>query len=280
MAQAMRDKERRPKAANPVESHACGLIWIGDTAERGAIERLQKEFDAIGGIDADFEVMGLRDFATVPCNRYGVPYLCRLYRSDWGKDNPHVQRDASMMEIAFDQTVLRKRVPVTWHCTADLFMRYEEDGDVVRPDYGSSYQYFSVMRYAELKRAGMLVDGDASREKSVVVLVEHRSGFVLPLPDHAVASWGYFGDGSGVEIAVYEGNSLRWQMDHYPDYFDMEEFLNEDTVELDILNCVDLLERLESGMVNPRSLTDAEVPECPYSGRDDTEQDNDGREDR
>lgn len=259
---------RKPKASAPVPSRANGLIWVGDTGEQGAIERLQREFDAIGDIDADFEVRGLRDFATLPCTRYGYPYVCRLYRSDWGKDNPHVQRDSNMAQIAFDQTILRERVPVNYHCTASLFMRYVKDEDGSRPDYESSYQYFSVMRYRELEHCGVLDDSDATREESVVALVEHRTGMAVPLPQYSVVNWAYFSDGSGVEVGVYEGKSLRWQLDRYPEYFG-KDFLNEDVVELDILNCVDLLERLESQMINPRTLAEDEIPANPFRNHDD-----------
>ena len=258
-----KSRARAPKRAELVESRANGLIWVGDTAEKGTLERLQREFDAIGAIDADFEVRGLRDFTTLSCSWYGYPYVCRLYRSDWGKDNPHVQRDSNMAQIAFDQTVLRERVPVNYHCTANLFMRYVKDEDGIRPDYESSYQYFSVMRYRELERYGLLDDCDATREESVVALVEHRTGMVVPLPQYSVVNWAYFSDGSGVEVGVYEGKSLRWQLERYPEYFG-KDFLNEDVVELDILNCVDLLERLESQMISPRSLTEDEIPAYPF----------------
>lgn len=260
--------KRKRKAKKKPESYAQGLIWVEDTSQEGALERLQQQFDDIGDIMADFEVKGFRDFAQTPCNRLGFPALFQLFANNWGENNPHEQHSSGMAELAFDQTVLRERVPVNWHCTADLFMRYTKDADNgIEPDLESSYQYFSVLRLEDVERAGMLTDDDNNREESVIALVESRAGIVIPLPDHAVVSWFYFGDGEGMEIAVYEGKSLRWQMEHYPEYFDTKEFVNEDDVELDILNCTELLDRIQNDGINPRTLSDAEVPSCPAHER-------------
>lgn len=127
-------------------------------------------------------------------------------------------------------------------------MRYiEDDHHRIVPDRESAHAYFSAMRLDELEREQMLTDDDDLREGSVVALIERRSGFVLPLPANSAVSWMYFGDGSGVEVFVLDGISLHWQMDTYPEYFDPDSTLNEDDVELDIGNCLDLIEKIQGG---------------------------------
>lgn len=267
------DKHDRERVINH-ECHAQGLIWVGDTSQPGSLKRLQHEFDLIGNIMPEFEVTGFENFDHYQLNWYGYPEAFVLYQHMWKEDGEgrdtgsetRVQR-GSMNDVAFDQTVLRTKVPVNWHCTSDLCLRYQKDGDRITPDWESAHQYFSVMHLAELEREHMLTDDDRLREESVVALVEHRSGLVLPLPAHSVISWMHYNDGAGVEFAVYDGKSLQWQMDTYPEYFDPDMFLNEDDVELDIANCLDLIERIHTGFLNPRSLTKESLPTCPAHER-------------
>lgn len=248
------------------ECHAQGIIWVGDTSQSDSIQRLQNEFDAIGNIMPAFEITGFDNFDRHILNEYFYPENITLYQHWWKEQTPerHLQRTSS---IAFDQTTLRMRVPVNWHCTSDLCLRYKQDDDGVKPDWESPHQYFSVMCLSDLEQNHMLAKTD-SREESAVALIEHRSGLVLPLPDHAAVSWMYYGDGAGVEVSVYDGKSLRWQMETYPEYFNPDIFLNEDDVELDISNCLNLLEQIQQGFINPRSITEHNLPPCQVRYRD------------
>ncbi|PLS25158.1 hypothetical protein Tam1G_0724 [Bifidobacterium imperatoris] len=252
------------------DCHAQGIIWVGDTSQPGTLERLQHEFDAIGNIMPAFEVTGFDNFDRHYLNKYDYPKAFTLCRHMWNEqhDEWHLQAPNN---TAFDQTILRSRVPVNWHCTTDLCLRYHKEGDEVTTDWDSSHQFFSVMRLDDLKRDHMLTGDDERREESVVALIEHHSGLVLPLPDHAAISWMYYNDGAGIEVSVYDGKSLHWQMDTYPEYFDPDVLLNEDDVELDIANCLDLLEQIQKGFLNPRELPAKDVPACPIRQRDNKE---------
>lgn len=267
------ENQRHERVIEP-DCHAQGLIHVGDTSQPGVLDRLQHEFDSIGRIMPDFKVTGFDDFGRRRLNRHGYPAACVLYRHDWDMEGPkgYVQT-GELNDRAFDLAWLHSRVPVNWHTTADLTMRYiEDDHHCIVPDWKSAHAYFSAMRLDELEREQMLMDDDDLREGSVVALIERRSGFVLPLPANSAVSWMYFGDGSGVEIFVRDGISLRWQMDTYPEYFDPDSTLNEDDVELDISNCLDLIERIQGGFLNPRTLTDADMPPYPVRVRDTTKE--------
>ncbi|KFI93317.1 ribose-phosphate pyrophosphokinase [Bifidobacterium saguini DSM 23967] len=252
------------------DCHAQGIIWVGDTSQPGTLERLQHEFDAIGNIMPAFEVTGFDNFDRHYLNKYDYPKAFTLYRHMWNaKSSQWFQQEPD--NTAFDQSILRSRVPVNWHCTADLCLRYQKEDDEVTTDWDSSYQFFSVMLLHDLEREHMLTDDDERREESVVALIEHRSELVLPLPAHAAISWMYYSDGAGIEISVCDGKSLRWQMGAYPEYFNPNIVLNEDDVELDIANCLDLLEQIQKGFLNPRELPAKNVPTCPVQQRNNKE---------
>ncbi|KAB8287107.1 hypothetical protein DSM100688_1882 [Bifidobacterium ramosum] len=250
-----------------IPCNAQGLIWVDDTTAAGYPSRLQKQFDQIGRIMPKFTIRPFVPFRNRARDQWGVPCDCRLIEHKWDDSAGMVrdQRWGSGNGWAFDISGLRRCAPCNNHCLADLFLRYTavDDGRIV-PDWDASHQYFSAMRLDDLESRNMLAKPRGRREKGVVALVEERSGLVLPLPSGCVVSWLYFGDGSGVEIAVYDGIAMRDRMNRYPEYFDTEVVLNEDDVERDIAGCLDVIEKLEQGFFTQDDLLN-NMPRYPFA---------------
>lgn len=246
-------------------SHAEGLIWVDDTTASGYPSRLQKEFDRIGEIMPKFTVRPFAPFADRRLDGWGVPCDCRLIEHRWDDplDDVHARQSDYLRQWAFDLSDMHKRAPYNSRCLADLFLRYtQQDGRIV-PNWKSSHQYFSVMTLDDLEACGMLAKPRGRREKKVVALVEERSGLVLPLPSGCVVSWMHFGGGSGVEISVYDGAALSRRMTRYPQYFDRVATLNDDDIERDIIGCLNVLDRLESGLLTQAELL-RNMPAYPF----------------
>ena len=248
--------------------HTQGLIWVDDTSARG-MTRLQKEFDGIGPIMPKFTIRPFASFASRKRDELGIPLFCQLieHRHKDEPDKVRVQHYGSPDRWAFDLSGLHKCAPYNNLCLADMFLRYErlDDGRIAF-DRERSHQYFSAMRLSRLETFGMLAEPGQRRERGVVALVEERAGLVLPLPLGCVVSWMHFGDGSGVEIAVYDGAAMRRRMDLYPEYFDDEAVPNDDDIERDIAGCVDVITRLESGTLSQSELRNA-MPRYPFAER-------------
>ncbi|KAB7790035.1 hypothetical protein [Bifidobacterium leontopitheci] len=250
-------------------SHAEGLIWVDDTTRAGATSRLQRQFDAIADMTmAKFSVRPFKPFFNKP-RLWGMPYGCRVIQHLWGDDAGTVREQCCPIDNmwAFDLFGLHGSAPYNHKCLADICLRYDErDGRIV-PDWDQQYQYFSAMRLDDLESCGVLAQPHGRRERGVVALVEERSGLVLPLPSECVVYWAFYGNGSGVEIAVYDGVAMRRRMDRYPEYFDEDIVLNEDDVERDIAGCIEVLEQLESGFLTQPELR-KRMPRYPFAQSD------------
>lgn len=241
-----------------------GVIWVGDTADKDAPHRIEKQLASIGPIAPDFHVMGFRK----PGPSIGAPMYCTPFRHFWTDPRGRYScQEGPLNDIIFDMTELRESAPYNSQITADLFLRYEpEHGDIVC-NWDENYQCYSALNAADLIKRGILCEPDSPRADGTLALVERRSQLALPIPKDSAIVWNFFGNGFGFEAFVMDGIALKRNMELYPAYYAREDNTVEANVELDIHDCLETIKKLQDGSVNPLDLAD------PHSGKteDDTE---------
>lgn len=251
------------------DSFGDGMIEIGETRLPDAIDRVQKEMDAIGWLGADLRVIGMAYFRGPDISwKRRVPEKLNLYEKS--VDGHERRTPRNRRTCAVDMSALRRDCPINHDTTAELFMSYRRDADGrIVVDETDQSAYWGVMRHAETSRDGLLADPDApiadpwdsnesdasGRDPCLLALWDRTSGLVIPLPSRSLLIYRFWKSGMGVDLYVVDEESLRIQQHNHPECFD--ESADERLIQREIDECETELAYVIENNINLRRHPDA-----------------------
>lgn len=218
------------------DSFDSGAISIGNTAQRSAAARVQRDIDSIGWLGANLQVIGMTDLRRFSeTGKRRVPDRLTIYEKPL--DGHECRMPNSRRAQTIDMNIERRHCVVSRFVAAELLMSYrrDEDGRIV-VDESAGNTYWGVMRHAEAIRDGLLVGPEAHpadlrkpscaesnvRDPYLLVLHDRTSGLTIPLPDRSLLLYRFWDSGMSVDLYVVDEISLRIQKRSHPECFDAD----------------------------------------------------------